>query len=264
MANKDDQTTDEDVVDSTDEVDEETQDETSVEDTTSDDDGEETDDEADDSDSDEESDEPEQFERRFTQFKADDPATYAKQLEDAYAKSTQEGQRLYQEVETLKDEVMNLTANRKPGDSEDDTDNTEQSVAERIVMSEYRKRSREAYDTFVEKHPELKEDTVLAQRLQKKVGIAARVAMEEDNEMLDMDEALRIGWAALGYSDDSGSNTDDEAQKIKEQTSVSKTTNKKKKTKKSDYTPEQLAVARRTYRDKSDKELVELLDKHKS
>lgn len=259
MANEDDQPNDEEVVDSTDEVENESSDESSVEDTISDDTGEETDDEAEDSDS---TDEPEQFERRYTQFKADDIPGYVKQLEDAYAKSTTEGQRLYDQVQDLREEVINITANQSSSEDQEGT-NTNQSVAERLVVSEYRKKSRQAYNDFVEAHPELKEDTVLAQRLHKKVGIAARVAMEEDGEMLDMDEALRIGWASLGYDNDSGQDTSN-VQAIKEQTAVSKTTNRKKKAKKEEFSPEQLAVAKRMYPNKSVTELSELLAKHKA
>ena len=189
-----------------------------------------------------------QFEKRFPQFKGETPEEYATRLEDAYQKSTEEGKRLYEENAQLKEDRLFEMANDAP---EDET------FGDRYARSEIRRRNREAFDNFVEQHPEINTDPALAQRLKQKVSVLARAAVEED-EVPDMGELLRGAYAMIG----SNSSDIETRNAVKERAGSSKTSGVKKREKGHQFSPDQIASAKKMYPQKSEKELVELLAKY--
>jgi hypothetical protein len=230
-----------------DSVDEETQDETTEEETSSDDDEE----------SEADGDEPSEFIKRFPQFKGETLEDYTQRLEDAYTKSTDEGKRLFDEVETLKSERLDQIANTATEDA-GEAQTTDESFGDRYARSEVRKRNRQSFDTFVEDHSELQTDPALAERMKHKVTLLVKTAFEEEGEVPDMDELLRGAWAMLAPT-----GTDIETRnELKERTGMSKTSGVKKRDKISKISPEQIATAKRMYPNKSDKELATLLAKY--
>ena len=196
-------------------------------------------------------DEKDEFEKRFPQFKGETVEEYTQRLEDAYDKSTTEGRRLAEENETLKSEKLGTIANPDENIPED-------SFGDKYARTQVRKDNRAKFEEFAEEHGELKTDPALAQRLKSKVGVLAKVAVEEEGEIPDMGELLRGAWAMIAPP---SSNTETRTA-YKETVGSSKTTTVKKRDSKAQFSPAQIAAAKKMYPSKSNKELESLLGKY--
>ena len=224
--------------------------------TTNDDDSTNNDDDSKD-DGEDDDDNDSEFKKRFPQFKGETPEEYIERLEDAYEKSTGEGKRLADENASLKEERLKDLADNDKGD---DQTTTEEGFGDKYARTQVRKNNREAFDTFVKDHPELSTDPALAARMKAKIGTLAKVAVEEEGEIPDMDELLRGAWAMIAPA---GSDISDR-NAIKERTAQSKTSSPKNRSKKPEFSEKTIAVAKKMYPTKSEKEIVKLLAKHQS
>ena len=201
-----------------------------------------------------ESEDDDEFEKRYPQFKGESLEEYTQRLEEAYEKSTTEGKRLADENEGLKTDKLKVIANET---DDDDSEEVVDSFGDRFARTQVRKDNRQAFDSFVENHAELTTDPALTQRLKGKVATLAKSVVDE-GEIPDMGELLRGAWAMLNVP---SSDTDvDNA--VKEQTGSSKTSSAKKRSKNSQFTPAQIATAKKMYPGKSEKDIVALLSKY--
>lgn len=182
-------TNDEDDQDLDPEVDEDTQDETDEndEDSDSDDDTGKTDDEDDDDLDDA------KFEKRFKQLKGDTPKEYAKNLEEAYYKTSMESVRLAKELAKKNED--------KPADKKPD-DNA--ALDPEIAWAKGERQRQWATDltAFKKQHPELDSDPILANELNDELAIVAEVYQRKNGYGISMAEGLKKAWSSLGY--DSG------------------------------------------------------------
>lgn len=160
------------------EVDEETQDETN-----------EDDDEVlnDDQDADEDSEGDSEFKKRFTQFKGDTAAEYAKNLEEGYLKSSTEALRLKKLLDE-KGEKTEKTDDKTPIDPD---------VA--WAKGERQRQWTKEINDFKTEHPELDSDPALAQELNDELAIIAEVYQRKNGYGISMAEGLTKAWASLGY-----------------------------------------------------------------
>jgi hypothetical protein len=233
------------------------EDETSKDDTQEDqtDTGKEEQDEEESTDEGEKADETEEetkaeFTKRFTQLKGETAEEYLKNLEDAYANSSTEGQRNAQratEAERKFDQVAHLVAT-DPDFVEKLTTATGENAppvvvdpaiawAKQKMEEDYRK----DYNSFAEQHPEIISDTDKYNAVVAELDIIA-AAHEARGSKLSMAEGLRKAWISLGY--DESDKKEDVVNKIKDEASATPTQGKAKKSDdKVEFTAEQIAVA---------------------
>ena len=81
--------------------------------------------------------------------------------------------------------------------------------------------------------------------------------VDEEGVIPEMGELLRGAWAMINPAPQT-----DVPGAVKEQTGSSKTSSAKKRSKPSNFSPDQIAAAKNMYPTKSEKELVELLGKY--
>lgn len=246
-----DQIKDEQEVDETEEVDEETQDESDdTEDDQDDSDDQETaddgeDDDAEASDDDEDSDESETFDKRFTQFKGDDLPEYAKNLEEGYAQSTAEAQRLVKENADYKlkiDRITAAVANDPELAERLNVSNDSPDPALNYARQEMVAKQKTEYDGFLQEHPEVETDPALGERLLKRVTTISKAVYDDEGRMLGMGEALGMAWSSLGLGNNQEETTRMAAKNVAAQ---SRTASSKKPTPKSEFTPAQLDFAQK-------------------
>ncbi len=191
-------------------VDDEDQDETDEdEDDSNDDDNEETGDE--DEDDSEQEGGSESFKKRFTQFKGGTPTKYAKNLEDAYYKSTTEAVRLAKENRELKPVVERIQAliatNPElakqlgtavaPAKTETPASALDPDIA--WAKGERQRQWTKEIGEFKQLHPELESDPGLADELNEELAIVAEVFQRKHGYGISMAEGLRKAWSSLGH-----------------------------------------------------------------
>jgi hypothetical protein len=192
-----------------------------------------------------------EFKKRFTQLKGEDIDEYLKNLEDAYANSSTEGQRLNQratEAERKFNQVATLVAT-DPDFATKLADATGEDAPAPIVdpAVQWAKQKMEEdyakdYTAFADLHPEVVSDPDLYNEVVAELDIIA-AAHEARGAKLSMAEGLRKAWISLGKDD--LEKKEDVMDKTKEQASVTTPQGTAKKTgeKTSGFTPEQIAVA---------------------
>lgn len=242
---------DEQEVDESEEVDEETQDESDDEQDDQDDsDDQETaedgeDDDAEASDDDEDSEESETFDKRFTQFKGDDLPEYTKNLEEGYAQSTAEAQRLVKENADYKlkfDRITAAVANDPELAEKLDVGNVSPDPALNYARQEMERQQKTEYDGFIQEHPEIETDPALGEKVLKRVTTISKAVYDDEGRMLGMGEALTMAWSSLGLGNNTEETTRMAAKNVAAQ---SRTASSKKPTPKSEFTPAQLDYAKK-------------------
>jgi len=192
-----------------------------------------------------------EFKKRFTQLKGDDIDEYLKNLEDAYANSSTEGQRLNQratEAERKFNQVATLVAT-DPDFAAKLVDATGEESPAPIVdpALQWAKQKMEEdyakdFKAFADAHPEVVSDPDLYNRVVAELDIIAS-AHEARGTKLSMAEGLRKAWISLG--EDETDKKEDVMNKTKEQASATTPQGTAKKTgeETQGFTPEQIAVA---------------------
>lgn len=175
-----------------------------------------------------------EFKKRFTQLKGETPEEYLKNLEDAYANSSTEGQRLSQrvlEAERKFDQVATLVAN-DPEFAEKITTATDEKAPAPIIdpavqwaRQEMEKEFQRDYNAFAELHPEIVSDTELYNSVVQELDVIS-AAHEARGAKLTMAEGLRKAWISLGY--DEKDNKEEAVNKTKEEASATPTQSKSK------------------------------------
>lgn len=220
----------------------------------------------DDEDSDEDEDEPE-FKKAFTQIKGDTPTEYAKNLEEAYRQSSQEGKLKAKEAKDAQARIDQIAAvvaknpelakliNESAGDEIAPT--TDPALLH--ARQDMEERMEKDYKKFVETHPELDSDPDLQEKVLAEVTIFGDAARKK-GKILGMDEALRKAWISLGLDKDDSKET--VVTKAKETASKSKTSNSNKKTSKAPtLSAEQIEAGRRM--GLTEKQMLDALTKSK-
>lgn len=219
-------------------------DDTSEDETTKDkeDKDEEDDDSQDDDDSDdsaEEDEEEPEFKKAFTQIKGDTPQEYAKNLEEAYRKSSQEGKLKAKEAKETQARIDQIAAvvakNPELAKLINESAGTEIAPTTDPALLHARQSMEDKmasdYKKFAEAHPELDSDPDLQEKVLAEVEIFGSAARKK-GKILGMDDALRKAWISLGL--DEGDSKETVLSKAKDTASKSKTNNS---TKKSTKTP---------------------------
>jgi hypothetical protein len=206
------------------------------------------DDESDDSEEDDE--ETTEFNKRFSQIKGDTPEEYLANLEDAYSKSSTEGQRLNGELTKTQqqvDKIMALVA-KDPELAKkietvagDDAEDVLVDPALAYARAEMQKQMKTDYEEFVAEHSELEDDPELQQEVANLLEQFGEVARKQ-GKILTMREGLEKAWAFLGKDRD---DKDELRNKVKKTAAKPSTSSSKKPKAASKLTPEQLAIAKR-------------------
>lgn len=192
------------------------------------------------------------FKKRFTQLKGETPEEYLKNLEDAYANSSTEGQRLAQrtkEAEQKFQQVAQLVAT-DPKFAKQLADATGEDAQKVIVdpalefaREQMEERYKEDYAKFTDIHPEVAADKDIQQALVDELD-AIGAAYEKRGVKLSLFDGLKKAWVSLGY--DESDKKEDVVNKAKEQ--ASKGTPKAKGTlakKTQEFSADQIAVAKK-------------------
>lgn len=240
---------DDDTVETTDKVEDES---TNDDDDTTDEDDDDSQDDDDSDDSDDEEEEAPEFTKAFTQIKGDTPEEYAKNLEEAYRKSSQNGKltaKQAKESQARIDQIVAIVAKNPELAKLISEDASEGEIAPTVdpALLQARQNMEEKmesdYNSFVEKHPELGSDPDLQEKVLAEVTIFGDAA-RKNGKILPMDEALRKAWISLGLDKEDSKET--VTVKAKETASKSKTNNSSKKSsKKPTLTPEQIAAGKK-------------------
>jgi hypothetical protein len=191
-----------------------------------------------------------EFKKRFTQLKGESLEEYVKNLEDAYANSSTEGQRTAKEAREYKeqyDKVAQLVATDPEFAKKlTETENAPKPPVDPAVeyaREQMNEQYRTEYKAFADEHPEILTDETLRDRVIAELDIIG-AAHEARGSRLSMKEGLRRAWISLGLDEeDSKENV---VNKVKEQASQSAPQAKGgKETGKPQFTADQIAVAKK-------------------
>lgn len=233
------------------ETSDEEDDTTSTDDTDSDTDTVDTnEDEDSDEDADAETEEEDEveFTKRFTQFKGDNYEEYVPRLEKAHAEAITEMARLKQADRAKQTELDAIRAAvskdpdlaEKLGEVSGD-ENISVDPAILKARQDMEEGMEKDYKDFVEAHPELESDQLLAEELLEQVTELSKLSRKK-GKILSMKEALRKAWIISGRDDDS----ENIAIKAKEVAAKPKTgTTSKKTSKKADFSEDQIKMAKK-------------------
>lgn len=193
-----------------------------------------------------------EFKRRFNQFEGETLEEYVQKLEDAYANSSTEGQRNSKEAKEAKaqlDKVLSAVANNPElakALQEDAANAPEQKEDPALAYARQQMEADYARDwqSFVTLHPEVADDKALQQELIEELDIIGDAA-ERRGRQLSMEEGLKKAWISLGK--DVADKKEDVVNKTKQQASKSApgASKPKDKSDKTEFTKEQLDVAKR-------------------
>jgi len=192
-----------------------------------------------------------EFKKRFSQFGGETPEEYLKQLEDAYANSSTEGQRLSKEAKDAKekyDKVAAFIANNPDFAKQLEDNETAPQPPVDPALAFARQQMEAQYEKdwgeFTGLHPELVGDQELTNELIDELDIIT-MASQQKGRTLSMADGLKKAWISLGKQ----ANDDKETivTKTKEQASKSSPSTSKPKASsgKQEFTAEQIAVAKK-------------------
>lgn len=178
-------------------------------------------------DSEEEEAEEDGFSKRFTQLKGDTPEEYLGSLEDAYAKSTTEGQRLAGENKELKSRLESLTQlvaqdaelAEKLSKVIDGDVKVQLDPRMKALADEVEQKWEKEYNQFVESHPEVAADQTLAEKLNSAMAQVRDFVYKTEGRQIGMAEGLERAWKLLDI-DDSEEKTRMAAKNVASQTRV--------------------------------------------
>lgn len=243
---------------------EEDDDSDSEEDDSQDDEDDSDDDDSDDSDEDDSAgdDDDSKGERRFSQFKGDgSDEDYLKNLEEGYAKSSTEGQRLSQELKETNRrlEAINRVLSSNPdmaealrkamgenpqGDSKKKDDNRDPFL--RNSEREWREKSEKEAQEFIDANPEVLSDPKVNEDVKKWMRIFSQAELEENDRLMTAGEAMAKAYDYLGLENKMKSKTE-LASKAKKAAAPTRPQPAKKKSKSTskEFTDQQLDYARR-------------------
>lgn len=192
-----------------------------------------------------------EFKKRFTQFDGETPEEYLKNLEEAYANSSTEGQRLSKEAKDAKekyDKIATLVANN-PDFAKALEENEAKPQAPVDPALAFARQQMEAqyekdWKDFTALHPELVGDQELTNELIDELDIIT-VAAQAKGRTLSMEEGLKKAWISLGKQ--AADDKEKVVNKAKEQASKAAPNASKPKANsgKQEFTAEQIAVAKK-------------------
>lgn len=224
----------------------------------SDDSSEEDDDSEDDDDEDEDD---SSSERRFSQFKGDGTdKDYLKKLEDGYANSSQEGQRLNQELDTTKrrlaaiervtaadpklaEALQKAMGGDQQGGSED-KDKSNRDPFLRNSEREWREKSNEEAQKFAEANPEVLTDPKIKADVKRLMANFSQMELDQNDRLMTAGEAMAKAYEYLGLDNKMKSKTDVAAQAKKDAAPARPQPSKKKsKSSAKEFTDQQIKFA---------------------
>ena len=198
-----------------------------------------------------EEDEEDKFQKRFSQFKGDTPEEYLKELEEAYANSSTEGQRNSKEAKEAKeklDKILTAVANNpelaKVLDEADNAPKPKEDPALVYARQQMEQQYEKDWGDFTRLHPELVGNQELTNELIDEMDAIAYAA-ERRGKTLTMAEGLQKAWISLGKQ--AADDKEKIVNKTKEQASkpAPGASKPKQNSSKQEFTPEQIAVAKK-------------------
>lgn len=180
---------------------------------------------------------------------------YLKRVENAYSTSSNEGKRLSDELNRIKGDELDRIVNNPAKSGDDKKEEQPISFGDNWARSEMRRRNNEAFDAFVDKHPELQGDTgaVLRERVKEKFATYASAEYQSSGEVpTDIRPLLNAAWASVAPDNSEIDNRTN----LKERMSDTKTSSPKKRDTKSQFSLEQIATAKKIFPTLSEAELV--------
>lgn len=205
------------------------------------------------------------FEKRFTQFKGDDPEEYLKHLEDGYANSSKEALRLKKQLEDLRAEKLSAIANADSDDKKEEQQKP-QSITDIWASQEMKRRHAEQFAQFAKEHPEVNDDDELFNHLDKETGKYMEYVFQREDRVPELDESLRWAWDIIVPKDRQGSREEKVASATKNAGASSKSKSVSKDATKPLFSDKAIETAKRfdpSLRDKSRAEIEEILAKYK-
>ena len=198
-----------------------------------------------------EEDEENKFQKRFSQFKGDTPEEYLKELEEAYANSSTEGQRNSKEAKEAKeklDKILTAVANNpelaKVLEDADNAPKPKEDPALVYARQQMEQQYEKDWGDFTRLHPELVGNQELTNELIDEMDAIAYAA-ERRGKTLTMAEGLAKAWVSLGKQ--AADDKEKIVNKTKEQASKPAPGASKPKANsgKQEFTAEQIAVAKK-------------------
>jgi len=198
-----------------------------------------------------EEDEEDKFQKRFSQFKGDTPEEYLKELEEAYANSSTEGQRNSKEAKEAKeklDKILTAVANNpelaKALEEADNAPKPKEDPALVYARQQMEQQYEKDWGDFTRLHPELVGNQELTNELIDEMDAIAYAA-ERRGKTLTMAEGLQKAWISLGKQ--AADDKEKIVNKTKEQASkpAPGASKPKQNSGKQEFTAEQIAVAKK-------------------
>lgn len=215
------------------------------------DDSEEEDDDQDEDDSEESDDDEEEseFKKAFSQIKGDNLEEYTPNLEEAYRKSSREGIRLAKEA---KEKQAQLDAIMAVVDKNPELKKAIEAGAGKEVLvdpaltharQQMEQQMEKDYAKFAQTHPSIDDDPDIAEKVLEEVAILGE-SYRKRGKNLSMEKALKLAWSNLDLDEDE--KDEKIANAAKKQASKSKNnSSNRKKGKKTNLTPEQIATGKK-------------------
>lgn len=191
------------------------------------------------------------FQKRFSQFKGDTPEEYLKELEEAYANSSTEGQRNSKEAKEAKeklDKILTAVANNpelaKQLEEVENTPKKQEDPALVFARQQMEQQYEKDWGDFTRLHPELVGNQELTNELIDEMDAIAYAA-ERRGKTLTMAEGLAKAWVSLGKQ--AADDKEKIVNKTKEQASkpAPGASKPKQNSGKQEFTAEQIAVAKK-------------------
>lgn len=222
-----------------------------------------------------ENDEPDTFTKRFNQFQGESPEEYAKQLEDAYDNSSKEALNIKRQFEDIKrenDRLLSVVASnpevarqlvQPQTPAAPVVPQAPQGQGDPALMffrEKFNQESETQYNEFVDNHPELRSDNALASEMNRRIYAYGQAVRTSENRQPSMKEAIEAAWVISGRPLNA---TKEEVIQMAQKSIAGQGRRSSGRpvapNAASNYTEEQLEMARRVYPGLSDEELEKKL-----
>lgn len=220
------------------------------------------------------------FTKRFNQFQGESPEEYAKQLEDAYDNSSKEALNIKRQLDDTKrenDRLLSVVASNPevarqlvqpqapaapqvPQGMQGIQGQQTTDPALLFYREKFNEESQSQYNEFVDNHPELRSDSALASDMNRRIYAYGQAVRTSENRQPSMKEAIEAAWVISGRPLNA---TKEEVIQMAQKSIAGQGRRSSGRpvapNAASNYTEEQLEMARRVYPGLSDEELEKKL-----
>lgn len=146
------------------------------------------------------------FKKRFTQFKGDTPEEYQQSLEEGYANSSTEAQRLAAKNKELEQKVQQfdklLSDNPDLADKVKDEGGQPIDPTAQVLRQQVEDQWHNEYNEFVKEHPEVQNDEKVASDLNEALAIVRDHVWKTEGKIVSMERGLKMAWKLINKEEE--------------------------------------------------------------